>query len=377
MTVYDTPKTSYSDTTPQERVISDVIYMIDPLDTPLLAAIGGLDGARSKFNLRLNGTKIEILEDEMPPIETTANHGGVIATDATSITVADASLFKDGDVIKIDDELMVVSAVNTTSNTISLYSRSYGGTNATHTTLAVISIVGQARLEGDDADFSAMTDITAPYNYTSIFQDALKVTGTAEKISQFGIANEFDYQSKKKLPHLFRLIDRAIFHGIRAAGSASTPRSFGGLGVFITDNTAAAGGAIAKVKIDDLMESIFNDGGNPDVLCLNPSVARDLKDILDTSSFVRVDQSVNSLGTAPIQAVVTQYGTLRLLMDRFCPVGTAYALDTRKVGMYTLRPFAWKELALVGDSRKGEVVGEFSLMVANDKAHGKITGITS
>jgi hypothetical protein len=52
-------------------------------------------------------------------------------------------------------------------------------------------------------------------------------------------------------------------------------------------------------------------------------------------------------------------------------------LDSRKVGFYTLRPFFQKALAVTGDSQKGEVVGEYSLLVANDKAHGYIYGITS
>ena len=47
------------------------------------------------------------------------------------------------------------------------------------------------------------------------------------------------------------------------------------------------------------------------------------------------------------------------------------------MGFYTLRGFELSELARSGDSLKGEVVGEFSLLAANEKAHGRITGITT
>ena len=47
MSVYDQPVTTYSDTTPHVRVISNAIYMIDPSDTPLLAALGGMNGVVS------------------------------------------------------------------------------------------------------------------------------------------------------------------------------------------------------------------------------------------------------------------------------------------------------------------------------------------
>lgn len=52
-------------------------------------------------------------------------------------------------------------------------------------------------------------------------------------------------------------------------------------------------------------------------------------------------------------------------------------LDSGKAGFYTLRSFEMKELARAGDSLKGEVVGEFSLLLANDQTHGRITGITT
>src|SRR3990172_12541097 len=169
MSIYDQPKTTYSDQTTQARVISDVVQMIDPRDTPLLSRIG-LDGARNKFNIKLNGYKIELLEDELDPLETAANNGTTIGAADTSFTVADASVFQDGHVILMDAEYMVVKSANTQTNQIEVYSRSYGGTNATHAADAAIQIVGMARLEGDDADFGALLDINAPYNYTSIFQ---------------------------------------------------------------------------------------------------------------------------------------------------------------------------------------------------------------
>lgn len=377
MGALDQPVSTYTDTTPHERVISDVISIIDPVETPLIAALGGLDSARSKFKIGMNGYKIEILEDEHDSLEGTCAHTTTIATDATNFPVSDASVFQDGHVILIDNEYMIVKAADTSGNTITVYSRSYGGTNATHAGTSAIEIVGMARLEGDDADFGPVTDITAPYNYTSILQAALKITGTQQVISQHGISDEYEYQSMKKLPGLFRLLEKNAFHGIRAAGSASSPRSMGGLGTFITDNSVNAGGAIAKSDVDIVMEYIYLDGGNPDLLVLNPAVARDIKDLIDTSSYVNLNYENSQIGMLPVQRFVTQYGALQILMSRFCPVSKAYVLDSRKVGFYTLRPFAWKELAVQGDSKRGEVVGEVSLMVANDKAHGYIYGITS
>jgi len=378
MTVIDQPKTVYSDTTAQARAISDVISMIDPRDTPLLAKLG-LDGAREKFKVQQNGYKIEILEDELDPLEDAVNDGaGWNNSDTTGLDVDDASKFQDGHIILVESEKMVVSAVDTSANTIDVYARGFGDTSAaTHADDTPIYIVGMARLEGDDADYGPVVDVTAPYNYTSIFQKAIKVSGTLQAISQHGIDDEFMYQANKAVPHLLRLVERMAFYGERVQGSASAPRSAGSLGIFITDNTVAAGGAIAKSHVDSLMEEIIMDGGYPDLLVMNPRVANDLRNLLDSSSFVRVSQDENKLGVDAIERVMTQYGELELVMDRWCPTDTAFVLQSSKVGFYTLRGFESYELARSGDSLKGEVVGEFSLLLANDKAHGKITGITT
>ena len=376
MPIYDGPKTTYSDSTPHARVISDVIQMIDPRDTPLLSRLG-LDGARNKFNLKLNGYKIELLEDELDPLETTANNGTTIGAADTSFEVTDATVFQDGHVILIDAEYMVVKSADADSNLVEVYSRAYGGTNATHAADAAIQIVGMARLEGDDADFGAMVQVSAPYNYTSIFQKAVQVSGTQQVIAQHGIEDEFIYQANKAVPHLLRLVERAAFHGVRSAGAAASPRSMGGLDTFISSNVVAAGGGIAKVDVDALMEEIFMQGGHPDLLVMNPRVANDLRALLDNSSFVRVNQAETRFGLNAMEKVITQYGELELLMDRWCPPTSAYAIQSSKIGFYILRSFEMKDLARSGDSVKGEVVGEFSLIVANEKAHGRITGITT
>lgn len=377
MAVFDQPKSSYSATVNAKRIIADAIKLIDPINVPLLVAVGGFDGARDKFELRGNGTKIEWLEDEYRAISDVAAQGTTITTNTTVLTVTDASIFQDGHVIQIDDEYMVVKTVDTTANTLSVYSRAYGGTNATHATTSTIYIRGMARLEGDDADYVGVQAVSAPYNYTSIFQQALKITGTEDVLDEYGYESAFAYEANKAMPELSRLVELSMFHGIRAAGSDTAPRSSGGLNTFITNNTVDAAGAIAKSDIDNLAELIRLDGGMPNLFVCHPSIANDLRSLLDTSSFVNLTQENEWFGMMALQGIRTQYGTLQIVEDLWCPLATAYVLDSRKIGLYELRPFQWHPLAKTGDSRKAEVVGELSLAVANDKAHGKIVNITS
>ena len=373
-TVYDQQKTTYSDTNTQVRVISDIIRMIDPMDTPLIAALGGLDGARSKFNIRQNGKMIELMEDEYASYAGTFNNSAEVATDETDVTMADGSILQAGHVILFGNEYAWVSAVSGNDVTIV---RTVDGTNDTADATEAFSIVGMVRLEGDDADYVGLNEIATVYNYTGILQKALNVSGTDEAIDYYGLGSPFAYQAAKAIPELLRNLELQLFHGYRAAGSATVGRSWGGLDVFIGSNTSNTAGAITKADIDLVMEECYIDGGQPSLLVVHPTIAGDLKAIIDSSSFVRVDQSENKLGLGPLQTVSTQWGSLQVVMDRWCPLANAYLLDPRKIGMFTLRPFGWKPLAVTGDSKKGEVLGEFSLLVAHNEAHGTITGITS
>src|SRR3990172_11019372 len=97
--------TTYSDTTPHKRVITDVISLIDPSDAPTILALGGLDGAAGKFRfVNWPSTTVEWLEDSLADLTDALN--GSITSNATTITVVDASIFQEGHILLIDLEQM-------------------------------------------------------------------------------------------------------------------------------------------------------------------------------------------------------------------------------------------------------------------------------
>jgi hypothetical protein len=374
MTVLDSPITSYSDTTPQKRIITDVISLIDPADAPAIEVLGGLDGAASKFRFVPGlSTTVEWLEDTLADLTDASN--GSIASNTTAVTVDDASIFQEGHIILIDSEQMWVSAVNTSSEVLTV-TRGYSGTQASHADNAAVEIVGMARLEGDESDDIAFTDRTVGSNYTQILHKEIKVSRTHEQLSQYGIADEFDYQAAKAVPELVRLLEKQLYRGARKAGSATTPRAMGGFGTFITDNTINAGGAVTQADFEDALEAAFNDGGyGPWAAFCSPSNMQVIKNFYDSSNFLQVSREETTAGMV-IQDIVTPFGNVSLVMDRWAPSGTIYIVDPEHAGMLTYYPFTQEPLSKGGDYEKGEVVGEFTLCVRQDKAHAVITGIS-
>lgn len=370
----DSPLTTYSDTTPQKRVITDVISILDPSDAPLVERLGGLDGAMSKFRfVNWPGNPVEWLEDTLGPLADALD--GSITSVATTITVDDASVFQEGHIIEVDSEQMWISAVAVATEILTV-TRNYSGTQATHADDAAVTIVGMARLEGDESDDIAFTDRTVGSNYTQIFHKEIKVSRTQDQITQYGISEESAYQGDKAVPELMRLVERQAFRGARKAGSATTPRAFGGLGTFITDNTVNAGGAMVQADFDEALRLAYEDGGAGNYVApVESSNMVDIKGFLDSSSYLRVDVDESTVGM-DIERIRTPFGIVDLMLDRWSQKATQYLINPDNAGFLTLQPFMQEPLSKGGDYEKSEVIAELTFCVKQDKSHAVITGVT-
>src|SRR4030066_2539156 len=173
----------YSDSTDissgaRKRICEDIIYSQDPKDLPLRDLFGGYEA------LKVESTKIEHVEDNHPPINSTM--GTVSGSDwnstgdASALPVTDGDAFRVGDVIlTADGEICIVSDVDESGNTIDVYSRADCGSteSTTNTTGDAIYIIGSAQLEGytygNDVRFYTKP---SKVNYTQIFSDTVSVS---------------------------------------------------------------------------------------------------------------------------------------------------------------------------------------------------------
>ena len=373
--MFESPANTYSDTTPHKRQITDAINLIDPADTPAIEKLGGLDGAASKFSfVNEKHTKMEWLEDSLSPLTDQLNGAIANGTD-TAVIVDDASKFQVGHIILVESEQMWVSAVNTSTETITV-TRAYSGTGVTHADDTAIEIVGMARVEGATSTPISFTDRTAGFNYTQIFHKEIEVTESQNILAQYGIASEFDYQANKAVPELGRLIEKQLFRGVRKAGTDTTPRAFGGFGVFITDNVISAGGTLTQPHFENAVKAAYEDGGyGPFLAFCSPDNMQTIKGFYDSSSYLRVERQENTVGMV-IERIVTPFGAVDLVMDRWALDSEIYIVDAKNAGFFTYRPFFQEPLAKTGDSILGQVVGEFSFCLRQDKAHAKIDTIS-
>ena len=372
------PYSTYVNTAENKRVITDYISLLDPSDAPFVEAIGGLDGAASKFRFTNQGTLVEWIEDTLAPL-IGALSGAATASTATALTVADANMVQPGHILLQGSELMWVSANDSGAITVT---RGLGSTTAT--TLATnntFAIVGMARLEGDDSDPIGYTDLSTNSNYTQIFHKEVKQTGTAPYQDRWGMGDQMQYESAKSIPEMMRLIERTLQYGKRSAGSTTTPRMMGGYQEFITTNKASGASinvaSLAPGIIEDAVELIYNAGGSGDFLAIvNPATYQTIKNAYDSSSFVRYPPEQTQFGTL-VDRIITPFGNVSFVIDRWQLSTLIPIMKLDNVGMLTLRPWQVEDLAKTGDAEKKQLIGEFSFCMKLEKSHALLTSVVS
>jgi len=362
--------------------VSDLIGIVSPYETLLLDALG--DPLREATS-----THHEWLEDELLPNKDAINDDtwSDPASD-TEFDVDHGSRFRVGDQIQVagSEELMLVTAVN--NNTLTVV-RGYAGTTAED--LAdnqVINILGNAALEGSDKPALRFTNRTRCGNYTQIFTATVEVSGTDMAARQLGLADEMDYQKQERLRELLRDLENTIINGGQPAsdpqGSGSVRRSMKGIiqhlssNVFHTgDNGFPSGTDLDEAKINYVLRNIWeNSNGNVDLIVVGGFQKRKINAFCSDS---RSYSAGETTFTDMISIYESDFGVCRIVTTRWMPQDAALLVDSSRIGVLPLagRSFHFKPLASGGDYECGELIGEYTVELKNEAAHGLIRDLST
>jgi Family of unknown function (DUF5309) len=362
--------------------VSDLVSIASPTETPLLDALG--DAPRPA-----RSTVHEWLEDSLLPNSDTINDSVYTnATTDTVFTVAHGSRFRVGDLIRAgtSSEVMFVTAVSSNDLTVV---RGYGGSTASALSNGLaITILGNASLEGDDAAAARFTSRTRVANYTQIFAATAEISGSEEAVSQIGLGSELTYQANNRLRELLRDLESTVIGGRAAAanpeGNASTRRTMKGLLQFITTNrfTPGSGGfpsdaTLTEQQLNTALRTLWaSSSARVDLIVVGGQEKRSINNFVASSR--RFDQLATGFRQL-ISSYESDFGVCRIVLSRAVPTGTVLLLDSSRISVLPLagRSFQFKRLAPAGDRSTGQVVGEYTLELRNEAAHGVITGLTA
>jgi hypothetical protein len=128
--------------------------------------------------------------------------------------------------------------------------------------------------------------------------------------------------------------------------------------------------------IDDLLQNIFDDGGDPDLILCGAWAQRKISDFFE--GFITTERS-EALGGSMIKKLMNPISgrELDIVVDRACPTDELWILESDKIAYYPFDPFFYEDLAKVGDADVGQVVGEYGFVCQADKHHGFVYGFST
>ena len=362
--------------------VSDLIGIISPYETPLLDALG--DPMREAMS-----THHEWLEDTLAPNKDAINDSTYSDPAAdTDFVVDNGDRFRVGDQIQVESssELMLVTAIST--NTLTVI-RGYAAT--TPENLAddkVINILGNAALEGGDKPTARFTSRTRTGNYTQIFTGSVEVSGTNVAASHLGLADEMDYQKQERLRELIRDLENTVINGGQPAanpqGSGTVRRTMKGIIPHISTHAYATGDSgfpsgtgLDEAKINYVLRQIWeNSGGNVDLIVVGGFQKRAINTFLSSArSFGPADKTYTDM----VSIYESDFGVCRIIASRWMPQDAALLLDSSRINVLPLagRSFHFKPLSSSGDYECGQLIGEYTLEMKNEAAHGLIKNLAT
>jgi hypothetical protein len=359
--------------------VSDLVGLISPFDTPLLDAIGS-----PRYSAQ--STRHEWFEDRLNPNYSAVNNGAGYDDTDTAITVDDGAVFRAGDLVKPEgsEEAMQVTAVNTNTLTVT---RGYGGSAAeVLTDNQLITVIGHAALEGEDAPGSRHRNRVRKENYTQIFTEAVSISGSMDAVGLHAVEREFDYQVIQRLRELMRSLEQTVIGGFKAGGTpegaAGVRRTMGGLLQFISGADAvisdASSAALDEPMLNGALRQCWEKGGRPNAIVCNGFQKRTISTFIQSSR--RYEPESTALRNL-VDVYESDFGAQRVILSRWAPADKVLLLDLDKIQVLPLqgRSFFVKPLAESGDFRKAQIIGEYTLEILNggDGGHGLITNLAT
>jgi hypothetical protein len=362
--------------------VSDVVGLVSPQETALLDALG--DPLREATSIRH-----EWLEDELLPNKDAINDATWSNPAAdTTFDVDNGSRFRIGDQVQVEgsEELMFVTAVSGNSLTVV---RGYAGTTPENLAdNATLNILGNAALEGADKPNARFTNRVRCGNYTQIFTAAVEVSGSDMAASHLGLADEMDYLKQERLREMVRDLENTVINGGQPAvdpqGNGTVRRTMKGIiqhlntNLFHTGDTGfPAGNDLDEAKINYVLRKIWeNSSGNVDLIVVGGFQKRKINAFCsDSRSYGANDTKFTDM----VGVYESDFGVCRIVTTRYVPQDAVLFLDSSRISVLPLsgRSFHFKPLASSGDYECGELIGEYTLELKNEAAHGLIRDLTT
>jgi hypothetical protein len=259
------------------------------------------------------------------------------------------------------------------------------------------SSAANANIEGNEITAEARSATSRLGNYTQIFVNAVSVPDTDDGLNKAGRAKEIAYQTLKIAKEQKLDIEKALFdNNARVAGNSTTARELAGAPTWLITNTdfganegADATGdgsdartdetttlqAFSQTRFDSVMQSIWEQGGNPDVVYLSAfqmNKALGFTGMNNQRATIGASVGGTNAVVNAVDVYVTPWGTVDFQPTRENRSRDVFIMQNDMWAVGVLRPTKNQALAKTSDSTRRSVITELTLVCKNEKASGGV-----
>lgn len=338
------------------------------------------------FSQAVVAPKIEWSLKDNRPVKTTM---AVEFTSGTTMVVTDPGVFNVDDILEItlagDRDQYVVEAVSGgTQLTVRFLA---GDTGVTADLGATVARIGMATAQGKIADNMVSTGYEDLYNYTTILEDVVDLSGTENEALIRGHENSGQLIARKE-NELAEVWQSQMVLGIRTKDDVRKTYTNGGI-KFLIDTYAAAnaidfggsatwsstGDAGALGVVDDALDKLSAKVFGKPTMYVGAKFMRKFKYAIADTAIQTTQTLDNTRGIGKVGTYLSHlYGNIDvvLIQERTGWMDDlVFLVDESDIGQKAMKGRDWQTypLARVGDSFRWQVLSERTVKIGNPYAH--------
>ena len=350
--------------------MDEAIYMLSPVDTPLLTGVGA-DGLTIIGSAPVDERVFSWMDDTILTPRSTLAATATTTQAFLTLATGTRERFSTGDVLTIQEagvtsEVIRVTGYATTAETLDV-TRAWAGTAIDYATSAIVVGLGTALREGADPEAARSVDRVENTNVTQIFGPTkVDLSRTEQQVRKYGVGNEFAHQLGARMKENAIGREQAYLYGARVDSTTLEARTTGGLRFFIASNVNSTATQITAATITTAQLAGYNQGGFADVVMANPVALADLNDPANTT-IVRETIDDPMRGRTRVAWVDTEFGSVLIARNRWMLPHDAFGFSRAQVVRRVLQPLIYEQLGKTGDSDQGQIVAEEGLEVKGEE----------
>jgi hypothetical protein len=266
-----------------------------------------------------------------------------------------------------------------------------------------------AQVEGDDVSTTTAVPTVRLRNYVQTLAQVVRVSETQRNVDSYGRDDELEYQVEKTMREIKTDLEfMAVGNQQSTAGTTAVARTSAGFESWVATNETSVGvstthattlgyssgtvsapvdatvaGTVTEALLRGIIKDVYTAGGDPSIIMAGPAtkqrVANAFTGLATRFRDVGPKQRAQIIGGA--DWYVSDFGEHKLVPNR--QIGRAsrdrnlLLITPDKVKLGVLQDFKIQNLAKTGLSDRKIISGEFTLLMLNEKAHGKIADIAT